>query len=81
MNYLEATRGENIFQKLMFSNKMLMFFDDIEHFRGSGVVFREETRFFHTVLFSPSFPCIVPSNQLNFFEILQYFARGMIPAD
>ena len=81
MNYLEATWGKDIFKKLMFSNEMLVFFDDVEHFWGSGVVFRKETQFFHIILFSSSFSCIIPGNQLYFFKILNYSARGMIPAD
>ena len=81
MNYLDATWGKDIFKKLINSNEMLVFFDDVEHFWGSGVVFCEETHFFHIVLFSSSFSCIISANQLYLFEILNYSARGMIPAD
>ena len=81
MNYLEATRGEHIFKKLVSSDEMFMFFYDVKYFWRPGVVFREETHFFQIVLFLSSFPRVVSGNRLYFFEIFNHFAGGMIPAN
>ena len=59
MNYLEATKGEDIFKELVSSNEMFVFFDDVEYFWGSGVVFCEETHFFQIVIFMFPLICVI----------------------